>query len=288
MKSLLELFPRASKGLAQYVCNQCRSEFIAQRSAHRKFCSPNCAYINETRNKSVADKQRKDRGFSICNGCGVKFRITTVSGKAMYCSQKCAASHIGRKTLLLNRPVKPAVNLINKTCPTCQSEFTSWKSSHRKFCSPKCSRVPASVSASETMHRNGHYKSMRPFSRCKKGLRPDLGLSFRSSWEANYARFLNWLKKNDPWIYDWEYEPTTFWFHNIKRGCRSWLPDFKVTLRDGSIEYHEVKGWMYPRSKTALRRMRIYYPDVSVVLIDQNRYKALQKQMRHLIPEWEA
>lgn len=125
------------------------------------------------------------------------------------------------------------------------------------------------------------------FSRCAKGMREDIGISVRSSWEANYARYLNFLIKTECKIERWEYETETFWFEKIKRGCRSWKPDFKVIHRDGKVEYHEVKGWMYPRARTALKRMRIYHPGVCVVLIDQARYLALSKQLRAIIPNWE-
>lgn len=125
------------------------------------------------------------------------------------------------------------------------------------------------------------------FSRTRYGVREDLGLFFRSSWEANYARYLNWCIKHEGKIEKWDYEPETFWFHKIQRGCRSYKPDFRVLFKDGHIERHEVKGWMYPRAKTALKRMRIYHPEIEIVLIDQTRYKALSKQMKKLIKEWE-
>ena len=77
---------------------------------------------------------------------------------------------------------------------------------------------------------------------------------FRSRWEANYGRYLEWLKNNGE-IAGWEHEVDVFWFENVKRGCVSYLPDFKITHNDGSIDYLEVKGWMVQRSKTKLKRM---------------------------------
>lgn len=130
-------------------------------------------------------------------------------------------------------------------------------------------------------------KQQGKFSRCRRGLREDLGLYVRSSWEANYARYLNFLIRSGQ-ILRWSYEPRTFWFEPIKRGVRSWMPDFEVTLPDGSIEYHEVKGWHYPRSKTALKRMKTYYPQIKIVLIDETRYRALSKTLSGLIQEWES
>lgn len=131
-------------------------------------------------------------------------------------------------------------------------------------------------------------KSSNCFSNSKFGKRDDLGdIHFRSAWEANYARYLNFLIKNEGLIEKWEYEPETFWFDGIKRGCRSYKPDFKVFFKSGKIEYHEVKGWMYPRAKTALKRMKKYHPNIFIDLIDSPRYNAIKKSMKQIIPNWE-
>jgi hypothetical protein len=82
---------------------------------------------------------------------------------------------------------------------------------------------------------------------------------YRSMWEANYARYLEYLKRHHL-IMDWEYEPVTFWFESIKRGVRSYKPDFRVTDSDGAVVYHEVKGFMDTKSATKLKRMSKYYP----------------------------
>jgi hypothetical protein len=109
---------------------------------------------------------------------------------------------------------------------------------------------------------------------------------FRSRWEANYARYLQWLKERGE-IYEWEHEPHTFWFEGIKRGCVSYLPDFRVTENSSERVYHEVKGWMDDRSKTKIKRMAKYYPGVKLIVINSRQYKALQKTMRSLVREWE-
>ncbi len=109
---------------------------------------------------------------------------------------------------------------------------------------------------------------------------------FRSRWEANYARYLEFLKQNGK-IKDWEHEPKTFWFEKILRGVRSYLPDFLVTELDGSERYFEVKGWMDPKSITKIKRMAKYYPDVVLVVVDSKAYKALAKQVGGFIQDWE-
>ncbi len=131
-------------------------------------------------------------------------------------------------------------------------------------------------------------KMRRGYSRSRAGKRADLdGLFVRSSWEANYARYLNFLIESGN-ITSWEYEPDRFLFHQIKRGTRSYTPDFKITELDGSIEYHEVKGWMDQKSKTRLRRMAKYYPGVKIVLIDKPVYTEIAKQFRRVLPGWES
>lgn len=108
----------------------------------------------------------------------------------------------------------------------------------------------------------------------------------RSRWEANYARYLEWLRINGS-IQKWEHEPETFWFEAIKRGCRSYLPDFRVTENDGRIFYHEVKGWFDARSKTKLKRMAKYHPTVALRLIAAPWFKANERKLACLIPNWE-
>lgn len=108
---------------------------------------------------------------------------------------------------------------------------------------------------------------------------------FRSRWEANYARYLQWLKERGD-ILEWEYEPETFWFDKIKRGVRSYLPDFRIHELNGSKPLHEVKGWMDARSKTTLKRMAKYHPEETIILIREKEYRALSR-FSALIGGWE-
>ena len=118
------------------------------------------------------------------------------------------------------------------------------------------------------------------------GKRADIGIFVRSAWEANYARYLNWLRANTQ-ISGWEYEKETFEFPGIKRGTRFYTPDFKVLLNDGGYEYHEVKGYMHHKGKTALNRMAKYHPEIKIVLIQKPEYTAIAKVMKGLIKTWE-
>lgn len=109
---------------------------------------------------------------------------------------------------------------------------------------------------------------------------------YRSRWEANYARYLQWLKERGE-IADWQHEPETFWFDGIKRGVRSYLPDFRVWENDGRIVLHEVKGWMDSRSRTCLKRMAKYHPQEKIIVIDGRQYRSIRLKVMALIEGWE-
>ncbi len=122
----------------------------------------------------------------------------------------------------------------------------------------------------------------------KRGKRADLdNVFFRSAWEANWARYLNFLKEKGE-IKSWRYEPKDreFWFP-IKRGTRSYLPDFEIEELDGTIVFHEIKGWMDSTSKTKLKRMAKYHPLIKIEIIDGPAYRAVAKQVSKIIPHWE-
>ena len=139
-----------------------------------------------------------------------------------------------------------------------------------------------------TMRANGTEPHNREMCTWKAGWREVGGkrIYFRSRWEANYGRYLEWLKANGQ-IKEWAHEPMTFWFDKIKRGCRSYLPDFQVEECGGTIRFHEVKGWMDDRSKTKIKRMRIYFPEVTLIVVDGKAYKAIAKWAAALVPDWE-
>ena len=127
---------------------------------------------------------------------------------------------------------------------------------------------------------NPNAKKGIPYSRCRGGKRNDLNnIYFRSSWEANYARFLNFMKVK------WEYEPKTFIFENIKRGSVSYTPDFYLPDED---KWVEIKGWMDAKSKTKLKRFEKYFPEEykKLELIQSKEYNAIKDYAR-LIPNWE-
>jgi hypothetical protein len=109
---------------------------------------------------------------------------------------------------------------------------------------------------------------------------------FRSTWEANWARYLNLLKSTAR-IKSWAYEPKTFKFRGIRWSPRFYTPDFRVVNQDDSVEFHEIKGWMDPRSIKTLRRMATHYPKIRIVLIQKDEYGAVARAHAHALSGWE-
>lgn len=124
------------------------------------------------------------------------------------------------------------------------------------------------------------------YSRCKRGFREDIGFFVRSRWEANYARYLMWLKDRGE-ISSFEYEPTTFRFDGVSRGPYTYKPDFLVVEKDGRRAYHEVKGWMDSASRSRLKRFAKFYPEHAMVVVDAKGYREIQKKLSTVIPGWE-
>lgn len=114
---------------------------------------------------------------------------------------------------------------------------------------------------------------------------------YRSKMELNYAHYLEWLKRRGI-ISGWIPEPTTFYFEGIKRGTTNYKPDFMVLLSEMEskklgrmLEYHEVKGFYDAKSKTKIKRMAKYYPEIHLKIIDNKWFKANQK-LSIIVPGW--
>lgn len=246
------------------ACRGC-GEMFKTYEAVQYFCSRQCRIRFNKREKA-------------CLGCRKVFPIDKVShyDVIFYCSKQCMANHY---KVRYSGDANPNFrDLPPKRCELCHSEYRSYNKT-RRYCSLLCA---------QRANHAGWMARLPATPRGKCGRRPDLNNLFvRSSWEANYARFLNWQKAQGA-IKDWEYEADTFEFVSIKKGSRFYTPDFKVITSDDSIEYHEVKGWMTDKSATKLKRMAKYFPAIKLVLIDKNAYQNLAKQLKRLIPHWES
>jgi hypothetical protein len=135
--------------------------------------------------------------------------------------------------------------------------------------------VPGQTSAEVAgSHRvGGRYVARKPGQRYEFG-----GVRFKSRYEQNYAAFLTFLG------IAWQYEPKTFRFGQLTRGTTSYRPDFYLPA---SREFHETKGYLDRRSRVQLKRMKKYYPQVKLVLIDAAFFASVERQrLCRVIPGW--
>lgn len=130
------------------------------------------------------------------------------------------------------------------------------------------------------------------------GYRADIGKSFRSSMEANWARFLiylgyrEWSEQGEPpsdgrW---WRYEGRR-WDFPQKTANGKYISDFEVW--PGFIEpsrrweVHETKGWLDGDSKTKLNRMARYHPEVPIELVTSQVFRQYTRHAKAHIKGWE-
>ena len=110
------------------------------------------------------------------------------------------------------------------------------------------------------------------------GFRHDLGHYVRSSWEADFARVLNYCGMQ------YEYEPRRFTLLGVDGSTVSYAPDFFIPDLNW---WFEIKGWMDHKSEEKIRLFREQYPGELLAVIDRTRFAELQMEYRDLV-EWEC
>lgn len=213
-----------------------------------------------------------------CLQCGTPFEITPCKDR-QFCSPTCRAKvwerhphPRGFKNGTHSATVKDKLSKLSKSMWSNPKAKVNSKSYRRKLSDRMSQQAVARLLAN---HGENTY------SRTVKGWRVIAGKRhfFKSKWEANAARLLTFEKR------EWQYEVKTFWFLKIKRGVRSYTPDFYLPAEDLFIE---VKGWWDAKSLTKMKRMKKYYSNVKIEVWDSDFFKALNRQgIPRLVNEWE-
>ncbi len=274
-------------------CQMCNALFFSKtHGGTKQFCSYSCST-----KKKWETRQRKVMPVLQCRQCGKSYqknpRFSLVQWRqSKFCSQQCSsesqrikdgmgkAERYRRKKGRLKKGTPDWLERIRTTTKDAMQKPEIKIKLHNP--KPPLSlerRIQISNNLMGKMPKNlmfgaGQYPNIQ---------RGDYDINgkefyFRSKWEANYALYLDFLIK-DKQIRSWEYEKDVFIFDKIQFGTRSYRPDFKVLNNDSSVEYHEVKGYMDSKSKTKLKRMARYYPDVKLILIDKEFYGELKKKL---------
>lgn len=162
---------------------------------------------------TIEQKKRSKMIPKFCQYCGERF----FRGRGRFCSCSCfKQSH-----------------QITKKCEVCGTEMVLRVSARdRRFCSVLCRSQAQSLGMIKG-HSSGNY-----------GYRKDLKTTFRSSYEANFARLCNHFG------WKWEYEPKSF-----KTSLGFYTPDFFVKHFGG---YVELRGGKYRSLKKAMLASHTY------------------------------
>jgi len=281
------------------ICVYCGKEFIPRHHGGTKqFCSYSCSSKYKWENR---ERKPKKIITKICIECGKEYEKNPNYSlmqwnRNKFCSIKCSVENKRIKDGMTNSEryrrkkgqVKQGTEEWYKKIKATTKEGMAKPEVQEKLHRPrksmslenriiKSERLVGRMPKNLTLN-NGLYSHIQKGTyECSKG-----SIYFRSKWEANYALFLDFLIKNNE-IKNWEYESDTFMFDEIKLGTRSYTPDFKIYNLDDSIEYHEVKGYMDSRSKTKLKRMAKYFPDIKLILIEREFYNDMYKKFKKII-----
>lgn len=140
----------------------------------------------------------------------------------------------------------------------------------------KISKVRIEKGLSKGKNNPMYGKSPKNTKGFKSGFRKDIGHYVRSSWEANFARILQYLNKN------YKFEPDVFELIDKDKNELTYRPDFKV-----GDKYYEVKGFWYDDAKEKFELFKQQYPEIEIEVINNEKYKKLKNAYKDKIKEWE-
>lgn len=272
-------------------------------------------YIRTEDHRAKQSQHLRNGSYVPCNICGVQVYATPYRlkyRKVHYCSKECSQKSIlqpfaisaGRlkkslsetmslKMLEFRKERKPRKPRVPQPKLIWRCECGQLIGKYSRYCR-RCAKKRQSPEVKQK-HRQAVSDALKgkmpknlsqpgKFANVQRGYFEINGEKrfFRSKWEANYCIYLNFLIKQKQ-IKSYSYEEDVFVFEAIQFGTRSYRPDFKVINNDDTIEYHEIKGWMTPKSKTQLSRMAKYFPDVKLVLIDTKGYGELKRKVGEML-----
>jgi hypothetical protein len=265
------------------ICIKCDKHFLDYPSrTNKKFCSREC-YNKYQRGRTFGPKSPTWKGGQSKHTCKECLRtfLEYKYRKAKFCSRRCLWEYKRGKNGITWKGGKPNCKICGKviqyTSTYCQNhKHLLWTKEHWAAARKGCKKMRG-IMPKNTMGKGKYCNVVRGWFNIN-----DKKMFFRSKWEANYALYLDFLIKQNK-IIKWEYEAEVFIFEKIKFGTRSFRPDFKIFNNDGSVEFHEVKGWMDKKSATKLKRMRIYFPQIKLRLVGKEDYQLLKKQVGNLL-----
>lgn len=234
----------------KFTCENCNKTIVLKRfqlKSHgyeRKYCSRKCwDEVMKTNNPSFREEvKEKLRGRDVWNDGLTKETDPRV--KEMY---------IGRKNVRLFGKDNPMYGKVGEQNP---------------FFGKKHSKETITIMSEKAIKR---IQGQKVFANSKSGFREDLNCWFRSSWEANVARYFN-LNRID-WVYEKQYL-------SLASG-KKYLPDFYLPKENKFIE---VKGFFSDEAKEKIKEASTSH---NIEVISRDKYFQIEKEFSSKIKNWE-
>lgn len=233
-------------------CTFCERDYTQPPSLAKnsRYCSRSC------QNRFFAKQNIKERVVRTCDTCQNNFEVIFGS-KRKYCSLAC--SNVGQRSERVSVP-----------CETCGKNFEKYVTSVKRFCNRKCQYAAQSSG------------KIKMYSRGRSGVRSDLGVYFRSSLEADYARYCRHIDL------EYQYEPKTFTISLSDSEQSSYTPDF---FHPSTQEFIELKAGRkdhaFEKNLRALEALKKDGLNIRIVYM-KDFYDSLKtKELFNVIPKLE-
>jgi len=216
-----------------------------------------------------------------CKNCNVEFEAYNKYRE--FCGKSCGA--------VWSNQQRKGYRNITVSCDYCNINIIMRKCEYSKhikkglknfYCSKKCmgldkigDKRPQTSKSILKAYKTG--RLIPPKQKYRNGgYRKDLNKYFRSSWEADIVRVLNYL--NIKWLY----EPEVFTL-NINDIETTYRPDFYLPEIDLWIE---VKGYWF--NELSKLKYKFFRKEYDILLIDEINYYILYQQFNPVIENWEG
>lgn len=236
-------------------CLLCNETFIAHLSSNRKYCSIKCGAKSKEKPKNIRIKPKiiisKIQKYLECAQCKAQYKQKN-NKKQIYCSVYCMSEAYKTRLIGGNNP-----NFGNRGKITAAHKRGCYK--NRDLTGSKNPNF-GNGHKIKAAYARGCYDNV-PLPKHSMGkLTEYKGIVFRSTWEAEYAKYLDRNKIK------WEYEKKKF----MLSGGKKYFPDFYLCEHD---KYIEIKGWWTTKARAKFALFKAEYPNVNIEVIDKEIWK---------------
>lgn len=120
-----------------------------------------------------------------------------------------------------------------------------------------------------------HDKDLNKCEVIEKGVKPEGAVYyFKSKLEVTFAKMLRFQVVKG-YMQKWEYEPEKWDFNERAkkpfRNYSTFTPDFKLTFPNGTVDFWEITGMLYPGKISKLKRAHKLFPEKTLLVVTKDQ-----------------